>query len=143
MNTRALKEIGVVALLVMLVIGMVVPSLQHARRERRDGQRREDVAGLKRELEMYFNQHETYPLTFTPPAPYQYVIMTADTSGALGWYVRAPLENKAEPRADFDYEEGHNFYYRVVREREQTFYDVCGGTFSCTGQLEREPGEMQ
>ncbi len=114
-------------LVVVLLVGVFFASLQ-ARREVRDGVRRAELRNIKHELEMYFNKHETYPLRFDD-ATHEYVVVEQDEEGAVGWYARAELENKAEPAAGFDLE--YNIGYRVVIEGGRTFYDLCGGNYKC------------
>jgi hypothetical protein len=99
-----------------------------ARREVRDGVRRQELRDIKHELEMYFNEQEKYPLSFEDPS-HQYVVVEKDNEGAMGWFVRAELENKAVPTAGFDWEYNNDF--RVVREGGKTFYDLCGGNYKC------------
>lgn len=128
MNATARKEIVVVGLLAVVLLAGVSVAGWHARREARDGVRRAEVRNIKHELEMYFNEHETYPLIFDD-AVHEYVVVEQDEKGAIGWYVRGELENKAEPTAGFDLE--YNVGYRVVTEGGRTFYDLCGGNYKC------------
>lgn len=128
MNATARKEIVVVVLLVIILLaGVLVAGLQ-ARREVRDGIRRAELRNIKHELEMYFNEHESYPLLFND-AVHEYVVVEQAGGEATGWYVRGELENKAEPTAGFDLE--YNIDYRIVTEGERTFYDLCGGNYKC------------
>jgi len=124
----AWKEIMVVVALIVILLGGVLFSGLHARREARDGVRRAELRNIKHELEMYFNEHESYPFTFSDVA-HEYIIVERGDEGATGWYVRAELENKAEPTAGFDLE--YNIGYRIVIEGERTFYDLCGGNYEC------------
>lgn len=134
MNRIAKREAGVVLLLVVILVVGLYPAVKYARQERRDGARRGEVVELKRALEMYFNEHEQYPLEFEVGA-HDYKVVETDGQQALAWYVRAELENNAKPRADFD--EEYNIYFRVVNEGGGTFYDVCGGISTCGA--ERRP----
>lgn len=130
MDSIARRELVVAGLLILLVGALLFPALQHARREYRDGVRRTEIAERKRQLEQYFNAHETYPLTFNA-APHEYIVTNSDGRGATGWYVRAQLENPASTTSGFDYEEGHNFYWRITNDEGRTLYEVCGGTLHC------------
>jgi hypothetical protein len=128
MNVTARKEIVVVGVLIVVILAGVFFAGLHARREARDGIRREEVRNIKHELEMYFNKHETYPLIFQD-AVHEYVVVEQGEEGAKGWYVRAELENMAKPAAGFDLE--YNIDYRIVVDRGRTFYDLCGGNYRC------------
>lgn len=130
MTSLAKKE-GIVLLLLIavLVIGLY-PALRHARRETRDGIRRDEIAARKTALEQYFNAHDTYPLTFDA-SPHQYVVEAWDSAGAISWFVRARLENESPETVAFDAEAGRNYWYRIVRYDSATYYDVCGGIARC------------
>jgi type II secretory pathway pseudopilin PulG len=128
MNANARKEILVVVVLIIILLVGVFFATLHARREVRDGVRRTEVRNIKHTLEMYFNEHETYPLSFND-AVHEYVVVEQDEKGATGWYVRAELENKAEPTSAFDLE--YNIEYRIILEGGRTFYDLCGGNLKC------------
>lgn len=128
MERRAIWEYMAVIILLGLLLFGLYPALRYARREHRDGIRRTEVIQLKRALETYYNEHEQYPLQF-PAGAHQYVVTESDARQALAWYVRAQLENQPVETAQFD--EEYNIYSRVVREGEQTFFDVCGGTSTC------------
>lgn len=130
MNTTARREVTALALAALIFAVLLVPALQHARREARDGQRREALAAAKQQLEQHYNKHEMYPRTFTGDN-FEYVVLEVDSRGATAWYLRTALENSAPPQAGFDPEEGHNYYFRVLRDQAQTFYDICGGTSRC------------
>lgn len=118
------------AVLVVLLLGLTVPSLLHARREQRDGIRRDELAGLKRELEKKNNELGYYPIEFDA-SPHRYVVTEAHGDKAIAWYLRAELENFADSTSGFDEERDRNYYYRISNEDEKTFYDVCGGTLTC------------
>jgi len=114
--------IGVV--LVMLVIG-VVKSGGYARQERRDGLVRAELRQLKTDVEMYYNDHDQYPLTW-PVAKYRYVVVEGDENEASGWYVSGALENIQTPDSGFN--EEYNIEWRVTEEGN---YEICGGNHSC------------
>ena len=121
-------EYLVVGLLVGILLLALIPAVVYARREQRDGIGRNEVIQLKYALERYNNEHGKYPLTFEV-GPHQYVVEESDGSQAISWYLRAQLENPGVPTAAFDYE--HNVYYRVVRQGDLIFYDICGGISRC------------
>ena len=129
--TSVAKKEGLVLLFLIVVLGIgLYPALRHARREARDGIRRDEIAARKTSLEQYFNAHETYPREFDA-SPHQYVVESSDNQGVTGWYVRAQLENKTEETVAFDAEAERNYWYRIIREGETTYYDVCGGIARC------------
>lgn len=130
MDRRTTWEISVLVSAVLLCLIAVAPAAQYARREARDGERREGAALAKRHLERYNNEHEQYPLTL-PGGSRQYVVLTEHDGGAEAWYIRTPLENAAPNFSGYDFESGRNYYYRIVNENGHTFYDVCGGTALC------------
>lgn len=130
MNKVAKWEYVVVGCLLLLLATTLYPSLRYARREKRDGIRREALATLKTDMEQYYNKHNTYPLEFSAD-PYLYIVTEKDSKGAIGWYLRTQLENFHAVSAGFDLEGGHNFYYRVVDEGGSTWYDICGGQSTC------------
>ncbi len=128
MNSTFRKEIWVAGTLtVILLVGVVLSGL-YARREVRDGIRKQELRKIKHELEMYFNEYDKYPLDFNDPI-HDYVVVEKEGDGALGWFVRAELENAPKPTAGFDLE--YNNDYRVVRQGGKAFYDLCGGNYKC------------
>src|SRR3989344_3792944 len=129
--TPVAKKEGLVLLFLLVILGgSVYPALRHARREARDGIRRDEVAARKTSLEQYFNFHATYPREFDA-SPHQYLVESSDNQGVTGWLVRAQLENEAEETVAFDPEAGRNYWYRIVRQGQATYYDVCGGISRC------------
>ena len=102
----------------------------YARRETRDGIQREGLAHAKRTLEDVNNTLGYYPASFSA-APYEYYVTMKEGEKAVGWYVRAPIENPPKESRGYDAEEGHNFFYRYVQENGKTFYEICGGEYSC------------
>ncbi len=131
MDLLARREYIALGLAALLFVSLLVPALLHARREARDGIRRNEIAAFKNVLEQYYNVHETYPLTFDA-SPHRYIVVTSDEEGATAWYLQAMLENKAASHAGQSQEEGANFDYRVVQEGDFTYYEVCGGTPTCS-----------
>ena len=118
MDKLGKREIGLaVALLLIIAIG-VIPALSHARREGRDGVRRDEVRAIKTDLEMEFNKTEKYPLEFDAGA-HEYVVVESDGDAALAWYVRAELENQSKNEAGFN--EEHNVLLSSVERRQ---YDL-------------------
>ncbi len=107
-----------------------MPSLWYARREYRDGLQREALAGVKRKLEDVNNKLGYYPISFSAE-PYEYYVTIEEGKKALGWYVRARLENWHQGGTAFDAEEGHNFFYRYVQQDTTTYYEICGGELAC------------
>lgn len=124
----ATKELLSVLVLGIVLLTSMIPSLLYARGERADGVRRQEVLQLKRNLERYYNKHNYYPLTFET-GRHEYVVIGAEHNQATAWYVRAQLKNNLLPAQGLDLE--YNVYYRIVREEEKTFYDICGGIFTC------------
>jgi len=132
MNSLAKREYLVVGAVLLLMAVMLVPALQHARAERRDGIRRTEIAERKVLLEQYYNLHNTYPgADEFDAAPHEYVPTERDAIGVQRWYLRAVLENKADLEAAYDAEAGRNYYYRVHQIDGETVYDVCGGGPDC------------
>lgn len=124
------REMTIIGMLLIVLGISLLPSLAYARRERRDGMRRLELAELKHQLEIYNNEHKMYPLQFQT-GPHQYVVTDSDDEQALGWYVRAKLENDRVPEAGFDNEGGRTYSFRIIRQRDITWYDICGGNFEC------------
>lgn len=109
---------------------LLVPSLLYARREYRDGLQRESIARLKRQLEDINNAKGYYPLVLSV-APYEYHITKSEGEKAIEWYVRGVVENPHDTSSAYDAEEGHNFWYRYIKDGTTTYYDICGGAPSC------------
>lgn len=130
MDTRSLREYLVLAICALLLLILIVPALGHARREIRDGIQRENLAQVKRKLEDVNNSLGYYPADFSAE-PYGYYVTMKEGNKALGWYVRARIENPQKLGTFYDAEEGHNFHYRYVQENKKTFYEICGGEYSC------------
>lgn len=132
-NSKSKKEFGVLAISAIILLIAIFPSLQHARREYRDGQVREHTAHLKRILEDANNKLGYYPITVTKLAiePNEYVITKQEGNKAIEWYVRGFVENYHAPSMKYDAEEGHNFWYRYGQLDGKTYYDICGGTPEC------------
>lgn len=129
-DTSAKKEYLVLALCVIILLGLLLPSLMHARREYRDGGEKENIARLKRQLEDINNKQGYYPLMLSV-APYEYHVTKSEGEAALEWYIRGVLENYHENSSAYDAEEGHNFWYRYINEGNGTYYEICGGGPSC------------
>ncbi len=127
-DKTAKNEYAVLGCLLVVFIMALLPALVHARREVRDGERRQELRQLKHALEMSNNKLGYYPKIFDA-APFTYVILAADGEAAIAWYIRALMENRAEPAAGLDLE--YNMYYRIVNESGLTYYDICGGEFRC------------
>lgn len=130
MDITARREIMVLILALTLFLSLLYPAMMHARREARDGLRRDEVAAFKRVLEQYYNEYETYPLEFDA-APHQYVVMESSEQGATAWYLRAHLENNHETATAHDAEEGRQYDFRLIRDGDRTYYEVCGGMPTC------------
>ena len=77
--------IVIILALLVLIIGTVYGGA-YARRERRDGQTRETLRQLKTALEMYYNEHEQYPLEWDG-GKYKYTVTNREGDVATGWYV--------------------------------------------------------
>lgn len=124
------REYLVIGLCVLLLLLAVLPSLQYARREYRDGLRREELAAVKRQLEDIYNKKNAYPVDFSLPV-HRYFVTSREEDRANAWYIQASMENPHETSSGYDAEEGHNFYYRYMQQAGQTFYEICGGDLSC------------
>lgn len=165
-------------LLAALFALALAPAIVRARREFRDGTRRDDLGLLKHTMEMFFNAHETYPapqsgeescattdraddwlfgakgiladqelVERVPRDPlaaagwqYRYCVTEQDDAGATAWYVQARLENARDAQHGFDPEQGHNYYFRITRDGDATYFDICGGTSTCAPE-ERTAGQ--
>lgn len=121
----AKMEYLTLALLVVALLSGVAYAANIARAERRDGQRRDDIRGIKTYLERYYNRYGYYPLAHDFNT-YQYVVLETSGNNATSWYIRGQLERHPQPTAAFDFE--NNIYYRVTPEG---FYDICGSDFHC------------
>jgi len=130
MTVTARREYMVLIILLIIFLGFLYPSLRYARREARDGIRRDEVAQTKQELEQYFNKHEAYPFEFDA-SPHVYVVDEQNVVGATAWHIRAQLENRADDASGFDEEAGRNYYWRTGNADRAIYYDVCGGTATC------------
>lgn len=134
MTSEAKKEYAVLAVLALVLLISILPALRYARREKRDGVRRDALVELKHKLEEANNKLGYYPVTFSA-TPYQFVVTHGDGKKAIGWYIRTVLENKHADEKGFDFEGNHNFYYRLSSEHGSTFYDICGGDDTCGAPL--------
>lgn len=130
MSPTAKKEIIVTGALTVIFIILLFPALIYARRELWDSAQIRQMIKVKEELERYNNKHQTYPLELNNPS-FKYVVTEKDTKGALAWYLRMPMKNRLTPKNGFDEEEGRNYYYRITKENNKTYYDICGGNFTC------------
>ncbi|MFH1353993.1 MAG: hypothetical protein ABIH36_01775 [bacterium] len=127
MLTIAQREYLTLAILLIVFIAFLVPSLLTTRAEVRDGLRKQEITRLKRSLEDYYNIHESYPLTFDA-SPYRYVVTGQDESGATGYYLEAQFEVEQKNQAAFDEDESRKFHYRILHQENKILYRVCGGS---------------
>ena len=134
MQKRGWWEWGVLVGLAVLLLVFLSPSLLYVRQERRDGIRRTELRQFKQLMEERNNELGYYPIELNA-APHEFVVTDSEGEQAEGWYLRAWLENPAEPEVGFD--EEYNVYYRIGREGEKTYYDICGGLERC-GAKEHE-----
>ena len=130
MNPVAKKEYIVLAALALILLATTFPALQYARREKRDGVRREALVEIKHKLEEANNKLGYYPVNFSA-APYTYMPTSVQGKEAVGWYLETKLENNLKPTSGFDYEGEHNFYFRIEKRPAGTYYQICGGTNTC------------
>lgn len=130
MDSIAKREYLVLVGCSILLLSFIFPSLLHARRETRDGIQREAVAQKKRSLEDVNNKLGYYPVSFSA-APFSYYVTMKEGDKALGWYIAGPIENPQKSGSFYDAEEGHNFFYRYVKENGKTLYEICGGELQC------------
>jgi len=114
----------IIGAMLILILGLINAGA-YARKDRRDGQVKQDLRDLKTVVEMYYNQQIKYPLVWDG-GKYKYIVTTSDREGATGWYVSGPLENMSEPTAGFD--EEYNIDWRVTAEGN---YEICGGVEKC------------
>jgi hypothetical protein len=129
-NKVAKKEYIVLVCLALVLLATTLPALQYARREKRDGMRRDALVAMKRKLEEANNKLGYYPANFSA-APDTFVATSTKGKEALGWYLEVKLENNNRPTSGFDYEGDHNFYYRIQKRPDGTYYQICGGTNTC------------
>lgn len=130
MVSIAKKEFIILACLALFLVVSILPSLQYARREKRDGIHLAALVEVKHTLEQVNNKLMYYPLDFSA-APYQFVVTHEEGKQAIGWYLRMSLENTHPAESGFDFEGEHNYYYRISQERGVTMYDICGGDERC------------
>ena len=121
--------IVIILALLVLIIGTVYGGA-YARRERRDGQTRETLRQLKTALEMYYNEHEQYPLEWDG-GKYKYTVTNREGDVATGWYVSGNLENAPFPTGGSD--EEYNIDWRVTKRGR---YEICGGIKQCADKDE-------
>lgn len=91
----------------------------------------EELAQFKKQLEQFYNAHTYYPTTFDA-SPYRYVVVADGTQPAAGWYLRARRYSADAEKSDYDGQKGRGFQYRIVKEGEYFYYDICGGVLACT-----------
>ena len=132
MDKIAKQELAVLIGAAVIFLVLLLPSLHHTQQEHRDGIRRTEIAERKIQLEQYYNKHNVYPpqLAFDA-SPHIYHVVVEDAAGAQGYYLRAKLENSSPNTTGFDAEAGRNYHYRVLNIDGTTYYDVCGGEYSC------------
>lgn len=151
MLTVAQREYLTLAILLLIFVILLIPSLLATRAAIRDGLRQQDITYLKRTLEDYYNTHEFYPPTpkhclistnpgewsFVKVMPhdvreekgyfYRYCQTSGDNKGAAGYFLEAQFEVDQKDQRSFDEDEQRKFHYRILREDGQTLYRVCGG----------------
>lgn len=130
MRKTAKAELSFLLLFIVVFTALLLPAALYARRELRDGIRRNELTNFKTELEKYNNKHDVYPLIFNA-SPHQYVVADKDSKGATKWFLRAKMENRHKTKNGFDEEAGHNYYYRYINENNSTYFDICGGLDKC------------
>ena len=126
MSTTAKHEYLVLAILAVIFIVALIPSLLTTRAEIRDGQRKQNITQHKRSLEDYYNIHEYYPMTYEA-TPYSYHVSSHNKLGATGYYLEAQFEVEQKDQTAFDEDESRKFHYRILNQDNKTFYRVCGG----------------
>lgn len=136
MTALAKKEYIVIGFLLGILFASMIPSLLYARKEKRDGIRRDEIAAMKRALEGINNVKGVYPLEFKA-TPHQYIVTDKDSTSAKGWFLRVELENPTKDELGFDEEAGRNYFFRILNEHGHIYYDVCGGEDTC-GQPPKE-----
>lgn len=76
-------ELLVVIAIIGLLASIILASLNSARKRARDARRYADLAQIANALEMYYDDHNSYPVTTPVPASYQSII----TSTVIYWSV--------------------------------------------------------
>lgn len=129
MERLAKIELSVFLGLLCVFLLFLLPALQYARAETRDGMRRDWLKDLKTELEQENNKTGVYPREYHT-GEFELVVEEGDeVRGAVAWYIRTELENTHEDEAGFNDE--LNVFYRYIREGGVQFYDICGGENTC------------
>jgi len=151
MLTVAPREYLTLAILLLIFIIFLIPSLLTTRAAVRDGLRQQDITYLKRTLENYYNTHEFYPpspkhcLISTSPGEwffvkvmphdvreeygylYRYCATSGDAAGSTGYFLEAQLEVDQKDQRSFDEDEQRKFHYHILHTDGKTLYRVCGG----------------
>ncbi|MBI4022144.1 MAG: hypothetical protein HY372_02210 [Candidatus Andersenbacteria bacterium] len=151
MLTVAQREYLVLAILALIFVVALIPSLLTSRALVRDGLRKQDITYLKRSLENYYNQRNIYPpipvdcittgqpaaWTFVTALPhdireqpgfvYRYCATSATPLGTTGYFLEAQFESYAPDTRAFDEDEQRKFHFRILHEDGKTLYRVCGG----------------
>ncbi len=130
MGRIAQREGLIIGGTVVVFLALLFPALLYARREARDGIRRNEIAAFKQVLEQHYNKYEAYPLEFNAH-PHEYVVIEKAGTEAASWYLRAELENPHTTSAGHDEDEGRKYDYRLIHTEGRTYYEVCGGTPTC------------
>lgn len=134
MLTVAGREYLVLTFLLLIFVVLLIPSLLTTRAEIRDGLRKQDIATLKHNAEMYFNEHNIYP-TSLDASPYRYVVTKTQDQAASGYYIEAELEVEQLDQTAFDEDELRKYHFRILHEDNKILYRVCGGEETqCTNQ---------
>lgn len=109
-STGRMEAIGLL-ILAVVYIGFLVPALITARKEARDGVRRDDLTALKNALEQYQNVAQAYPAA--PREPRVGCAVSRETDWFFG--SSSPLrQKKLFPARMIDTDSGRRYEYCVV-----------------------------
>ena len=128
MESKARYEFLVVGGLIVVLLLGVSFSMREARREKRDGLRRQGLIEQKIAIEQVNNELGYYPIDFNAGV-YEFVVLEGNDVRTTHWYLRTMLERPGIERAGFD--EEYNVFYRTGVENGVPFYDICGSEFHC------------
>lgn len=129
MKNTVRTEFLTIILFAIIYLILLYPAIMHARRETRDGIRRQELHAFKKILEQEYNKNNSYPLKFAAD-PHRYFVLEQSGDKAVKWYLEAKLENFHPNETSFDNEK--NVYFRYFSPtNNETYYNICGGDYRC------------